>query len=305
MARSAAPTTGPALDVEPSCATRRRGSSCAPGPAASARPPCRGPRAARRRVRSARGGADHRPGPQAGPVAGPDRAGQHPQAGGRGRHLGGRQPRRDDARHEAHLRRGGRGARRPRQGAADPRQPLLPGGLELLRWHAGVHGHGEAGPAPGQGRQRAHLGPDRRRHPAVPVGPGLPRRPQAPRLLPRRPVHPPAHGPGQGRRTGLPQGVQLRRHDGDHGDVQNPRRAGAPGRPDLRRRPGHDVRGVPGARRQDLRAAEEPETAFVVVAAPERDALREASFFVDRLDEEGMPLAGSSSTASSGWPPRP
>ena len=35
-----------------------------------------------------------------------------------------------------------------------------------------------------------------------------------------------------------------------------------------------------------------PETAFVVVAAPERDALREASFFVDRLDEERMPLAG-------------
>ena len=33
-------------------------------------------------------------------------------------------------------------------------------------------------------------------------------------------------------------------------------------------------------------------TAFLVVAAPERDALREASFFVDRLDEEGMPLAG-------------
>jgi anion-transporting ArsA/GET3 family ATPase len=29
-----------------------------------------------------------------------------------------------------------------------------------------------------------------------------------------------------------------------------------------------------------------------VVAAPERDALREASFFVDRLDDEGMPLAG-------------
>jgi anion-transporting ArsA/GET3 family ATPase len=33
-------------------------------------------------------------------------------------------------------------------------------------------------------------------------------------------------------------------------------------------------------------------TAFLVVAAPERDALREASFFVDRLDEERMPLAG-------------
>ena len=36
----------------------------------------------------------------------------------------------------------------------------------------------------------------------------------------------------------------------------------------------------------------DPETAFVVVAAPERDALREASFFAGRLDEEGMPLAG-------------
>lgn len=35
-----------------------------------------------------------------------------------------------------------------------------------------------------------------------------------------------------------------------------------------------------------------PETAFIVVAAPERDALREASFFAGRLDEEGMPLAG-------------
>ena len=33
-------------------------------------------------------------------------------------------------------------------------------------------------------------------------------------------------------------------------------------------------------------------TAFLVVAAPERDALREASYFVDRLDEEQMPLAG-------------
>jgi anion-transporting ArsA/GET3 family ATPase len=35
-----------------------------------------------------------------------------------------------------------------------------------------------------------------------------------------------------------------------------------------------------------------PGTAFVVVAAPEPDALREASYFVDRLSEERMPLAG-------------
>jgi anion-transporting ArsA/GET3 family ATPase len=33
-------------------------------------------------------------------------------------------------------------------------------------------------------------------------------------------------------------------------------------------------------------------TSFVVVAAPERDALREASYFVERLAGEGMPLAG-------------
>ena len=35
-----------------------------------------------------------------------------------------------------------------------------------------------------------------------------------------------------------------------------------------------------------------PGTAFVVVASPEPDALREASFFVDRLTTEQMPLAG-------------
>ncbi len=40
------------------------------------------------------------------------------------------------------------------------------------------------------------------------------------------------------------------------------------------------------------RLLQEPGTAFVVVAAPEPDALREASFFVDRLGAERMPLAG-------------
>jgi anion-transporting ArsA/GET3 family ATPase len=35
-----------------------------------------------------------------------------------------------------------------------------------------------------------------------------------------------------------------------------------------------------------------PGTAFVVVSSPEPDALREASFFVERLQAEGMPLAG-------------
>lgn len=35
-----------------------------------------------------------------------------------------------------------------------------------------------------------------------------------------------------------------------------------------------------------------PETAFLVIAAPEPDALREASYFVERLTEDEMPLAG-------------
>ncbi len=87
----------------------------------------------------------------------------------------------------------GRGALHPRQGRADPGQPLLPGGLQLVRGHAGVHGDGEARPAARPGRARGHLGPHRRRHPAVPVGARLPRRPQAARLVPRRAVHPAAH----------------------------------------------------------------------------------------------------------------
>jgi anion-transporting ArsA/GET3 family ATPase len=36
----------------------------------------------------------------------------------------------------------------------------------------------------------------------------------------------------------------------------------------------------------------DPATSFVVVAAPESDALREASYFVERLQQDGMPLAG-------------
>jgi anion-transporting ArsA/GET3 family ATPase len=36
----------------------------------------------------------------------------------------------------------------------------------------------------------------------------------------------------------------------------------------------------------------QPDTAFVVVATPEADALREASYFVERLAADGMPLAG-------------
>jgi anion-transporting ArsA/GET3 family ATPase len=40
------------------------------------------------------------------------------------------------------------------------------------------------------------------------------------------------------------------------------------------------------------RLLQAPGTAFLVVAAPEPDALREAAYFVERLGEERMPLAG-------------
>ena len=40
------------------------------------------------------------------------------------------------------------------------------------------------------------------------------------------------------------------------------------------------------------RVLEDPQTAFLVLASPDSDALREASFFVERLAQEKMPLAG-------------
>jgi anion-transporting ArsA/GET3 family ATPase len=43
---------------------------------------------------------------------------------------------------------------------------------------------------------------------------------------------------------------------------------------------------------QTYRLLQAPGTAFVVVATPERDAMREASYFVERLAGERMPLAG-------------
>ncbi|MFC7326193.1 ArsA family ATPase [Marinactinospora rubrisoli] len=43
---------------------------------------------------------------------------------------------------------------------------------------------------------------------------------------------------------------------------------------------------------QTYRLLQTPGTAFLVVAAPESDAIREASYFVERLGEERMPLAG-------------
>jgi anion-transporting ArsA/GET3 family ATPase len=43
---------------------------------------------------------------------------------------------------------------------------------------------------------------------------------------------------------------------------------------------------------QTFRVLQAPETAFLVVAVPEPDAMREADYFAGRLDSEDMPLAG-------------
>ena len=43
---------------------------------------------------------------------------------------------------------------------------------------------------------------------------------------------------------------------------------------------------------QTYSALKDGQTSFLVVATPERDALREASFFVDRLETDQMPLSG-------------
>ncbi len=43
---------------------------------------------------------------------------------------------------------------------------------------------------------------------------------------------------------------------------------------------------------QTFRLLQDEQTAFLVIAAPEPDALREAAYFVERLTEDDMPLAG-------------
>ena len=55
---------------------------------------------------------------------------------------------------------------------------------------------------------------------------------------------------------------------------------------------GHDVQGFRQRADQTYALLAQRSTAFVVVAAPERDALREASYFIARLESERMPLTG-------------
>ena len=144
----------------------------------------------------------------------------------------------------------------------------------------------------GQLRRADAVGPDRGGHPAEPVRAGFPGRAAAAGPVPRRPADPAAAAPGQGRRPGLLKvlnagfalvtgaltkvlGAQVLK------DVQTFVSALDTMFGGFRERADYDVP-----------AAAAPGTAFLVVAAPEPDALREASYFVERLAEERHAAGG-------------
>ena len=178
----------------------------------------------------------------------------------------------------------------PEKARADPGEPLLHRAVELVRGHPGVHGDGEARP-------------DRRRRPdrdgtydliVVDTPPSRSALDflDAPERLSSfldgrfiRLMLAPARGPAR---------LMTRRPRPDHQRAdQDPGRPGAARPADVRRRPRHRLRRLPGPRAQQTYALLQADgTAFLVVAAPEPDALREAAYFVERLSEDEMPLAG-------------
>ena len=95
-----------------------------------------------------------------------------------------------------------------------------------------------------------------------------------------------APGPGAGAADDRRGRADHRRHG------QDPGRPGAARHADLRRRLRHPLRRVPGRAEETFALLQADRTAFLVVAAPEPDALREAAYFVERLGEDEMPLAG-------------
>src|SRR3954454_6758844 len=207
--------------------------------------------AARGRARAEGRRTHDRPGPAAGAVARADRTGQHPAGGGRGERRERRPAGRDDAGHEADVRRRRAAARDPGEGRADPCESVLPSVVVVLRGDAGVHGDGEARAAAQAGRADRRLGPDRRRHPAVALGAGLPGRPGAAGVVAGRPVPATAAGPGA---RAVQVDVRGRQH-GDVGAEQGAGRSGADRRTDVRRGVRHVVRWVPAAGGADRGAA--------------------------------------------------
>ena len=145
----------------------------------------------------------------------------------------------------------------------------------------------------GQLAARGPVGPDRRGHPAEPLRAGLPGRAAADVLRAGRPDDPDALR----RRRGPAAGACAR--SSAPGSCCSPRpcrRSSAGSCWPTRRRSCRPSTAMFGGFRERAATTYEllrsPGTAFVVVAAPEPDALREASYFVERLAAESMPLAG-------------
>ena len=112
-------------------------------------------------------------------------------------------------------------------------------------------------------------------------------------LVPRRALHPGPDGRRQDRRPGLPQGGRRRPQRDDLGC--SPRSSARQVLKDLQAFIAALDTMFGGFRERadaTYQLLQARGTSFVVVAAPERDALREASYFVERLGEERMPLAG-------------
>ena len=107
----------------------------------------------------------------------------------------------------------------------------------------------------------------------------------------RRQADPVADRPSQGRHV-LHESAQRRVRLDDERADQDPRRAGAEGRQTFVTAFDTMFGGFRERAESTYRLLQAPGTAFLVVAAPEPDALREASYFVERLDAERMPLAG-------------
>ena len=249
---------------------------------------------ARRRAGPQGRGADHRPGPAARPVARPRGAGQ--RAAERAGTLRHRRPGCGELHAmmldmQPHLRRDGR---RPTPRPNAPQAILANPFYQAISTSFSGTQEYMAMEKLGQLARHRPVGPDRRRHPAVPVGAGLPGRPAAAVVVPRRPDDPAALGAGPRRRP-RPAQDRRRRRSALFAKAVSTILGGQM----LRRRSAfvqalrHDVRRLPGARRTPpTSCCARPGTAFVVVAAPEPDALREASLLRRPAAAERMPLAG-------------
>ena len=147
---------------------------------------------------------------------------------------------------------------------------------------------------------RRHLRPDRRRHAAVTLGAGLPRRARAALELPRRQVHPAAARAGA-----WPGPVDDRRARADHERADQI--LGAQVLRDMQTFVAAFDTLFGGFRQRAQKTfalLQADGTSFLVVAAPEPDALREAQYFVERLSEDRMPLGGLIVNRASPQPSR-